>query len=122
MNHLGAEMSILLEVWDVDDPVAEHLPGKLNDQADYLSRLASPERPPEPPGLSGLKVREVVRKGTGGRGYVLPTPVQEPALWASRSEGEDGVPPESSRATRKALSERARRRVGDLSVDVRLRP
>jgi len=89
-------MSIHLEVWDVDEPVGHHLPGKLNDLADLLSRQAAPARVPEPKGLTGTKVREVVRKGLAGRGYVLPTPAQEPSLWAWRSEEEDVVPVESS--------------------------
>ena len=96
LNHMGAEMSILLEVWDVDEPVGHHLPGKLNDLADFLSRLAAPARQPEPLGFEGLKVREVVRRSLGGRGHVLPTPAQEPTLWVWRADEEGEVSAEAS--------------------------
>ena len=97
MSHLGAEMAILLEVWDVDEPEGRHLPGRLNELADWLSRTASAEKPERPAGLAGLKVRELVRRGQAGRGYVLATPTQEPALWAWHSEeSETDLPHESS--------------------------
>ena len=82
MNHLGAELAILLESWDVDEPEGMHLPGKLNELADFLSRSSAPEKPGTPAGLSGMKIREVGRREVAGRGYVLATPSQEPGLWA----------------------------------------
>ena len=78
LNHMGAEMSILLEVWDVDEPVGRHLPGKLNDLADYYSRLQAPNCPAEPAAAKGLKVRTVVR--ARGRGFVLPSAGLDPPL------------------------------------------
>ena len=82
MNHLGAELAILLEAWDVDEPEGRHLPGKMNEVADFLSRTSASDKPATPACLAGLKIREVGRRGVAGRGYVLATPSQEPGLWA----------------------------------------
>ena len=56
LNHLGDETSLMLESLGMADPEATHLPGKLNDVADYLSRLSAPVVPPKPKGLGDLKV------------------------------------------------------------------
>ena len=92
MNHLGAEIAILLEGLDVLDPIGQHLPGKLNTHADYLSRLAAPHPEPEPVELKGVHIREVQRSAAG-RGFVLPTAAQRPELWTgtldTESESED---------------------------------
>ena len=62
LNHLAAETSLLVESLDMADPEATHLPGKLNDLADYLSRLSAPVVPPKPQGLGELKVRTLAEK------------------------------------------------------------
>ena len=70
LNWLAAELSIRLECLDAPDCEGSHLPGKLNDLADYYSRLQAPNWPAEPAAAKGLKVRTVVR--ANGRGFVLP--------------------------------------------------
>ena len=87
LNHLGAEISLLLETEDAVDPISDHLPGKMNGLADFYSRLHAPSPEPEPAGLRGVKVRSLV-VGTEGRGFVLPTAAQHPELWAAREPGE----------------------------------
>ena len=78
LNHLGAEISILLETSDIGDPIGAHLPGKLNGCADFLSRCkgrAESEGTPE--ALKGAKIRSIV-----GRKFLLPTAAQRPKLWS----------------------------------------
>ena len=88
LNHLGAETSLMLESLDMADPEASHLPGKLNDVADYLSRLSAPEVPPKPMELGGLKVR--ILAGEDVLRFVLPTATERPDLWVARpDEGEE---------------------------------
>ena len=88
LNHLGAETSLMLESLDMADPEATHLPGKLNDLADYLSRLSAPVVPPKAKGLGDLKMRTLAEKDV--LRFVLPTAAERPDLWAARPDEEDG--------------------------------
>ena len=88
MNHLGAEVSITLEIEDMIDPTSAHLPGKVNDIADFFSRVWAPQKPPKPAGIDRVKLRTVERSDRG-RGYALPTAAQRPELWAGGLEEEE---------------------------------
>ena len=83
-NHLGAETSLMLESLDMAVLEASRLPGKLNDVADYLSRLSAPEVLPEPKGLGDLKVRTLAE--TDVVRLVLPTASERPDLWVARPD------------------------------------
>ena len=96
LNHLGSELSLHLEIHDVVDPKSAHVPGKLNDLADFLSRLSAPEVPAMPEGLRGVKPREL--KEDRGRGYLLPTAAQRPELWVAGGPGEEKPPSRPSGA------------------------
>ena len=87
LNHLGSEPSLRLEIHDVVDPKSAHVPGKLNDLADFLSRTAAPEIPAMPRALGGVKIREL--KKDRGRGYLLPTAARRPELWVAGGSGEE---------------------------------
>ena len=81
MHHLGGELGLLLEVHDVPEPVSAQIPGKLNDAADYLSRLSAPKVPPIPASLRGVKVKSLLRGAK--RNYLLPTATERPDLWGA---------------------------------------
>ena len=87
LNHLGAEASLMLESLDMADPEASHLPGKLNDAADYLSRLSAPAVPPKPKGLGELKVRTLAEKDI--LRFVLPSAAERPDLWVARQDEDE---------------------------------
>jgi len=58
MNGIGAEMALVLEVHEISEVLATHVPGQLNDVADALSRLAQPGAPQTlPPQLLNAKRR-----------------------------------------------------------------
>ena len=82
MNYLDGELGLLLEIFDVPDPVSAHIPGKLNDAADYLSRLSAPVVPLTPDSLRGVKVKSLLRSEKG-RGYLLPTASTRPEIWGA---------------------------------------
>ena len=88
LNWLAAELASRLECLGSADCEGSHLPGKLNDLADFYSRLNAPNRPAEPPGVQGLKLRTVVRAPGKGRGFVLPSAGLGPSLWVSAAGGE----------------------------------
>ncbi len=84
MNHLGGELGLLLEVHDVPEPMSAHIPGKLNEAADDLSRISEPEVPPAPASLQGVKVKSLLR-GAKGRDYLLPTVTERTELCGADS-------------------------------------
>ncbi len=57
LNALGAELAWTLEEHDVTEVLAVHLPGRLNEEADYLSRLSAPSAPVRLPTLRLLRSR-----------------------------------------------------------------
>ena len=71
----------------VAEPEASHLPGKLNDLSDYLSRLSAPVVPPKPTGLGDLKVRTLAEKDV--LRFVLPSAAERPDLWVARPDNEE---------------------------------
>ena len=42
LNGIGAEIALVLELYDIEEIVTQHVPGKLNEVADKLSRMAQP--------------------------------------------------------------------------------
>lgn len=92
MNFVGAELALLFEREDFAELRSSHLPGKLNESADFLSRLMTKSPPPKPTSLSGVKIVTLEkRRGSSlkgfGSGY-------RPDLWgreASKKEEEPKV-------------------------------
>ena len=87
MNFLGAELSLFLEREDLADPSGEHLPGKLNKCADYLSRVMTSDVPPMPSSLIGVKVRRLTKR----RKFALTGfgPGPRPDLWGRQASLEE---------------------------------
>ena len=86
MNFLGAEMSLMLEREDCAEMVVSHVPGKLNQCADYLSRLMMPlkDQPPKPSSLGETKVKEVLLRRPFALAGFGPGP--RPDLWGKEGE------------------------------------
>ena len=58
LNGIGAEIALVLELHNIEEVVTQHVPCKLNDVADKLSKLAQPGVSPQlPPQLQGAKRR-----------------------------------------------------------------
>ena len=78
LNWIGAEMSLTMELNAIPELVCHHLAGKLNVEADYLSR---PEKKDEkiPAGLADLKIRQLTE------GWMMQSLLEPPgvnqALW-----------------------------------------
>ena len=77
LNFIGAELNIVLEGAQMQDLVAHHLPGKLNVEADYLSRPDLQVSPPDR--LKDLSVRHLNEAWM--LESQLPPPGVEPQLW-----------------------------------------
>ncbi len=85
MNHLGGALGLILEIHDVPEPISAHLPGKLNDAADFPSRFHAPVIPTLPSSLLGVTPKRPVRGGSVWK-YLLPTAAQRPVLWVGSEE------------------------------------
>ena len=58
LNGIGAEIALVLDLHNIEEVVTQHLPGKLNEVADKLSRLGQPGVSQQlPPQLQGAKRR-----------------------------------------------------------------
>ena len=58
LNGIGAEIALVLELHDIEEVVTQHVPVKINDVADKLSRLAQSGASQQlPPQLQGAKRR-----------------------------------------------------------------
>ena len=63
LDGIGAEIALVLELHDMEEVVTQHVPGKINDVADKLSRLAQPGASQQlPPQLQGAKRRVTPRR------------------------------------------------------------
>ena len=63
LNGIGAEIALVLELYDIEEIVTQHVPGKLNEVADKLSRLAQPGASQLlPPQLQDAKRRETPKR------------------------------------------------------------
>ena len=89
MNHLAAELALMMELHDIVTPEVRHLPGKLNVCADHTSRIYAPpeNQEPVPPELTGVRIRDVVVP-SAGRPFLLPTASLRPDLWSGSVEDE----------------------------------
>ena len=77
LNWVGGEMTILLGHLQMGELVTHHLPGKLNVEADYLSR---PDLTGPPPGrIQDVSIRQVNEAWM--LESTLPPPGVEPSLW-----------------------------------------
>ena len=84
INHVAAELALLLELHDVEDVKGVHVPGALNTLADWLSRTRAPGGGGElPRALKGAK-RLTLEDVRGELFYRLPTPGRRPELWGVR--------------------------------------
>ena len=73
LNYLAAEISLRLEIYEVQRLVCHHLRGAWNVEADWLSRLAERGDKPKPSGLDGVPLK---RAGpwTAPEKFLLPPP------------------------------------------------
>jgi hypothetical protein len=65
MNGIGAELATRLDIFDVDEVIAEHVPGRFNKLADWLSRLWAPgadARAAPPADLTNVRWAKVPRR------------------------------------------------------------
>lgn len=83
INWIGAELALRLEVLGIPKLVGHHVPGQLNQEADWLSRPH--DRPAEVPArLKGIKIHHF--DGEARRRAELPPPGVEPKLWGVATE------------------------------------
>ena len=68
---LGGELAMNLELWKIGKVVAQHIPGKLNDLADWLSRcdVKKEKRPQEL-----LEVNIIIKGKLTARDFFIPPP------------------------------------------------
>ena len=87
MNHLSAELALMMEVNAILTPELRHLPGKLNVCADYASRIYAPaaNQEPLPEELTGVRIRDVAVPNEG-RPFLHPTASLRPDLWSGGVE------------------------------------
>ena len=71
VNYLGGELAMNLELWNIGKVVAQHIPGKLNDLADWLSRcdVKKEKRPQE---LAEVDI--VINGKVTGKDFFIPPP------------------------------------------------
>ena len=81
LNWIGAELALCLETLNMAEMNVHHLPGKLNVQADHLSR---PDKEGPLPDLEGVQIR--VMNEAWMLASRLPPPRVQPDLWG-RSPG-----------------------------------
>ena len=84
LNFLGAELALALETHSIQGLKCVHIPGCLNDCADYLSRMAAPGALRElPSDLRKVVIRALPARDAGW--YRLPPPGLNPGLWGERA-------------------------------------
>ena len=71
VNYLGGELAMNLELWNIGKVVAQHIPGKLNDLADWLSR-SDAKKDQVPAELA--EVRIVTKGKLNWRDFFIPPP------------------------------------------------
>ena len=110
INHVAAEIALLLEIHGVDDVKGIHVPGALNTLEDWLSRTKSPGGGGElPSALKGAK-RLTPRDSRDESFYRLPTPGRRPQLWGSSAasalprDGAAALRAEAAQAAQAALT------------------
>ena len=76
LNFLAAEISMRLEKFEVQRLVHQHIRGYLNEEADYLSRLAERKDKKKPAGLEGVPLKRASPWEKAER-FHLPPPGQK---------------------------------------------
>ena len=76
LNFLAAEITLRLEIHEVQRLVCHHLKGAWNVEADWLSRLSERGDKPKPAGLDGVALRRV-SPWTAPEKFLLPPPGQK---------------------------------------------
>ena len=87
LNYLASEMALLLEHTRIPRLVPQHVPGKLNTEADWLSRMSS--RGPMPEGLHEVKIRRTT--ALSDRNLIVPPPGTPGSPWAQQVAHPVGV-------------------------------
>lgn len=59
LNYVGAELSLLLDHIQCNRVQMAHIPGKLNQEADWLSRLHERREEERPEALKGITIRTI---------------------------------------------------------------
>ena len=98
MNFIAAELVLLLETEDIVEVEGSHVPGKLNVNADYLSR--PPLKLPPPPALAEVNIKRIKVLAL----FLLPGPGQRPDLWGRERPVAPQDRPESPALHRDTLS------------------
>ena len=96
LNFIAAEISLRLEKFEVQRLVHQHLRGYLNEEADWLSRLAERKDKPKPAGLTGVPLKRGMPWNVAER-FHFPPPGQELPPGAVRLTPGDGVFERSSK-------------------------
>jgi len=89
LNFLGAELAICLEELAIEEVRSHHVPGKANEEADFLSRPSTWQEVSMPDSLIGVDIQ--AENGPGEHFYRLPTPRAAPSLWGTKGEAAGGV-------------------------------
>ena len=79
LNRIGAEIALMFELWQIEEAITTHTPGRLLVLADYLSRLHAPGDAGTPPAeclrnsallLSGMRLSTKSGRWLQGRSHV----------------------------------------------------
>ena len=84
LNWVGAEMAAVMEVNNLQDFVIHHLAGRLNVEADFLSRPDKMKKVDPPPGLKDVKVRPL--QTAWMLESKLPPPGVDPSVWGKEPQ------------------------------------
>lgn len=89
INFLGSELAYTLEALNVEEIHPVHIPGKANEECDYLSRPSTWKQHGLPKALEGFSIQKPPPRDEGF--YVLPGPSTAPELWGSKDAATSGV-------------------------------
>ena len=84
LNWVGGELALCMEMWQMPRLVPHHIVGKLNQEADWLSRPDLQLIEPVPPRLKGLTVGSLTHEQVFD--HELPPPGVNRHLWGSGPE------------------------------------
>ena len=84
LNFIGAELSLALEDFGIEEVRPVHIPGKANEEADFLSRPSQWKNTMMPEALTAVDISPDPGPVRGF--YRLPTPKEAPSLWGVKAE------------------------------------